>query len=199
VAWAVFDRLAQLQPASDSEPVIWRFTPAAQAIFVDWLVPFEIELRSDAMHPAMVSHLAKYRKLIPALALVFALIDTPDSGNLIGEDELIRALAWGKYLRTHANRLYAAAVTPETTDAATLLSKIRGRQADRWRWRDPRQLHASTGCGERAGPAWARPRLCARLRICWPTTIGCGATWCTAATPSAGVDPATATPSTRRH
>ncbi len=126
VAWAVFDRLAQLQPASDTDPVIWRFTPAAQEIFAEWLVPFEIQLRGDAMHPAMVSHLAKYRKLIPALALVFALIDTPDSGNLIGEDELIRALAWGNYLRTHANRLYVAAVMPETTDAATLLSKIRG-------------------------------------------------------------------------
>ncbi len=125
-AWAVFERLAALEPASDTDPVVWRFTPAAQEIFVEWLVPFEIELRGDAMHPAMVSHLAKYRKLIPALALVFALIDTPDTGNLIGEDELIRALAWGEYLRSHANRLYAAAVTPETTDAATLLSKIRG-------------------------------------------------------------------------
>jgi len=31
---------------------------------------------------------------------VFALIDTPDSGNLIGEGELHRALAWGDYLRT---------------------------------------------------------------------------------------------------
>jgi putative DNA primase/helicase len=125
-AWAVFERLAELQPASDTDPVIWRFTPEAQAIFVEWLVPFEIELRDETMHPAMVSHLAKYRKLIPALALVFALIDTPDNGNQIGEDELIRALAWGEYLRTHANRLYAAAVMPETTDAATLLSKIRG-------------------------------------------------------------------------
>jgi putative DNA primase/helicase len=92
---------------------------------VEWLVPFETEIRSDALHPAMVSHLAKYRKLIPALAMVFALIDTPDSGNLVGEAELMRALAWGDYLRTHANRLYAAAVTPQTADAATLLSKIR--------------------------------------------------------------------------
>jgi putative DNA primase/helicase len=73
----------------------------------------------------MVSHLAKYRKLIPALALVFALIDTPDSGGVIHERELIRALAWGDYLRTHAKRLYAAAVIPETTGAATLLSKIK--------------------------------------------------------------------------
>jgi putative DNA primase/helicase len=130
-AWAVFDRLAQLQPASDTEPVIWRFSPDAQALFVEWLIPFETEIRGDDLHPAMVSHLSKYRKLIPALALVFALIDTPDSGGVIHEAELIRALAMGDYLRTHANRLYAAAVIPETTDAVTLLSKIKaGRLAD---------------------------------------------------------------------
>jgi putative DNA primase/helicase len=121
----VFDRLAGLQPATDTEPVVWRFDGAAQALFVAWLVPFEVELRGDVLHPAMVSHLAKYRKLIPALALVFALIDTPDSGGVIHEAELIRALAMGDYLRSHANRLYAAATTPETKGAATLLSKIK--------------------------------------------------------------------------
>ena len=125
-AWAVFERLAALQPATDTDPVVWRFTPDAQVIFVEWLVPFESELRSDALHPAIVSHLAKYRKLIPALALIFAMIDAPESGNVVGADELIRALAFGDYLRTHATRLYAAAVTPETTDAASLLSKIYG-------------------------------------------------------------------------
>lgn len=125
-AWAVFERLAELQPANDTEPNVWRFDEAAQALFVEWLVPFETEIRGDDLHPAMVSHLSKYRKLIPALALVFALIDTPDSGGLIHEDELLRALAFGEYLRTHANRLYAAAVMPETTDAATLLSRLKG-------------------------------------------------------------------------
>lgn len=124
-AWSVFERLAALEPAGEDDPVVWRFTPQAQAIFVEWLVPFERELRSDALHPAVVSHLAKYRKLIPALALVFALIDTPDSGNVVGEVELMRAIAWAKYLRTHANRLYATAVAPEISDAANLLSKIR--------------------------------------------------------------------------
>ena len=131
-AWAVFERLAVLQPASDTEPNVWRFDDAAQALFVEWLVPFEIELRGDDLHPAMVSHLSKYRKLIPALALVFALIDTPDSGGVIHERELIRALSFGDYLRTHANRLYAAAVMPETTDAVTLLSRIKaGKLVDR--------------------------------------------------------------------
>lgn len=125
-AWAVFERLATLAPASETDARVWRFDAAAQALFVEWLVPFETEIRGDDMHPAMVSHLSKYRKLIPALALVFALIDTPDSGNVIGERELTRALAWGDYLRTHAQRLYAAAVIPETVAAAALLTKIKG-------------------------------------------------------------------------
>lgn len=121
----VFARLAELQPATDTEPVVWRFNDAAQALFVAWLVPFEVEIRGNELHPAMISHLAKYRKLIPALALIFALIDTPDSGGVIHEAELIRALAMGHYLRSHANRLYAAAVMPETKGATTLLSKIK--------------------------------------------------------------------------
>jgi len=131
-AWAVFERLAALQPTNETEPVVWRFSAHAQAVFVEWLVPFETEIRGDDLHPAMVSHLSKFRKLIPALALVFALIDTPDSGGIVHEPELLRALAMGDYLRSHANRLYAAAVMPETTDAATLLSRIKaGKLADR--------------------------------------------------------------------
>lgn len=130
-AWAVFERLAQLEPADDGEPAVWRFSPEAQAIFAEWLVPFECELRSNDLHPALVSHLAKYRKVIPALALIFAMIDTPDSGGIVGERELVRALAWGDYLRTHAERLYAAAVVPESEGARTLLVKIKaGRLAD---------------------------------------------------------------------
>lgn len=123
-ASAVFERLAKLLPASDAEPVEWRFSADAQGLFVEWLVPFETELRGDGLHPALVSHLAKYRKLVPALALVIALVDTPDNGNVIGERELLRALAWADYLRSHAERLYAAAVTPETTGAKMLLDKI---------------------------------------------------------------------------
>ena len=83
------------------------------------------------LHPALVSHLSKYRKLVPALALIFALVDTPESGHLIHERELIRAFAWADYLRTHAERLYAAAVMPETSAAKQLLDKIKaGKLAD---------------------------------------------------------------------
>ena len=129
-----------MQPATDTDPVIWRFSPEAQALFVEWVVPFEKEIRGDELHPAMVSHLAKYRKLIPALALVFALIDTPDSGGVIHETELMRALAWSEYLRTHAQRLYSTAVTPDAGVAAALLAKIKaGKLQDGFKLKDVQQ------------------------------------------------------------
>lgn len=125
-AWAVFERLNGLLPATDDDPQEWRFSPEAQAFFYEWLIPFETGIRGDELHPALVSHLAKWRKLIPALALIFALVDTPDTNGVIHERELIRALAWAEYLRTHAERLYAAALVPETTGAHALLAKIKG-------------------------------------------------------------------------
>jgi putative DNA primase/helicase len=131
-AFEVFERLVALEKTNRSEPVVWRFNDEAQKMFVDWLVPFEKEIRGDSLHPAMVSHLSKYRKLIPALALLFALIDTPNSGGVVHTNELARALEWYEYLRSHATRLYSSAVTPETTDAVTLLDKIKaGKLVDR--------------------------------------------------------------------
>ena len=127
IAYAVFDRLADLQPASETEPAVWSFDAEAQALFIEWRTPFERELKSGELHPAMESHLAKYRKLVPALALVFALIDTPDSGK-VGRKELIRALSWCDYLRSHATRMYSAAVMPETFGAHALLAKLKAKK-----------------------------------------------------------------------
>jgi len=124
-AWAVLERLNQLQSATDTDPQEWRFTPEAQNLYWEWAEPFEMEIRGEDLHPALISHLSKYRKLVPALALIFALVDTPDSGNVIHERELLRALAWCDYLRTHAERMYAAAVIPETAGAKQLLDKIK--------------------------------------------------------------------------
>lgn len=123
-ALAVFERLAALETDDDS-PQVWSFDPEAQALFAQWLEPFETEIRGDELHPALVSHLSKYRKLVPALALIFALVDTPDNAHKIGKGELMRALSWAEYLRTHAERLYAAAVTPASSTAHALLNKIK--------------------------------------------------------------------------
>jgi putative DNA primase/helicase len=120
----IFSRFSDLKSGDNNRPVEWSFSKDAQSIYNDWIVTIETEIRGDSLHPAMSSHLAKYRKLIPALALIFALIDDPDSNRVVQIDHLQRALNWGKYLRTHANRLYSAAITPETQGAQVLLKKI---------------------------------------------------------------------------
>ena len=130
VANAAFDRLANLQPAkgegmeADEAPAVWQFDSVAQPIFNEWFIALELELRSETLHPAMESHLSKYRKLIPAIALLLALIDAPDSNNRVGARELARAIGWAQYLRSHAERIYSAASTPDTSAAKALLQRI---------------------------------------------------------------------------
>ena len=130
-AYAVFTRLAAMPP----QPEPWQFDDEAQEIYRQWDVEHQTLIRqegSEALHPALVSHYAKYAKLVPALALIFALIDTPESQGAIGKNELLRALAWVDYLKAHAERIYSAASRPETSGAHTLLAKIRaGKLSDR--------------------------------------------------------------------
>jgi putative DNA primase/helicase len=120
-AYEVFNRLALLEP---NEEVPWRFDDESQSIFVDWLTDLEQTVRSDEMHPAMESHLLKYEKLIPSLALIFTLIDNPNPDQKIAKTELVRALAWDEYLRTHAERIYHSANTSSVTGSKRILSEI---------------------------------------------------------------------------
>jgi hypothetical protein len=132
-AFETFQRLDAMPPGTDPEtgepaPAVYRFTPDAQAEFDDWRHDFETALRSGEHHPAMESHLSKYRKLVPALALVCALADGETEVSM---DSLLRALAWGDYLKSHATRAYGAGTGPNTDAATALLAKIEaGKVAD---------------------------------------------------------------------
>jgi putative DNA primase/helicase len=123
----VFARLAGMDPISlgarkvytDSIPVL-QFNEAAQERFNSWWVALEIDLRSGTYSPFMESHISKYRKLVPTLALLDHLI-LGHSGD-IGIDSLKRAIAWQKFLLSHAERAYAA-VTAGSKDTAKALAK----------------------------------------------------------------------------
>jgi hypothetical protein len=123
----VFSRLAAVNPISlgakqvytDSIPVL-QFTEAAQERFNLWWTALENELRNGVNSPFMESHISKYRKLVPALALLDHLI--VGSTGAIGVDSLKRAIAWKKFLLSHAERAYAA-VTAGSKDAAKALAK----------------------------------------------------------------------------
>lgn len=134
-AFAVFERLDMLMPDGDGNPITLKFSPAAQSLFDEWREGFESMLRAGDLLPALESHLAKHRKLIPALALVCGLAD--GETDAISEVSLARALDWYEYLRTHAERAYRAGQTPETEGAKSLLSRIRaGDVADGFKARE---------------------------------------------------------------
>jgi hypothetical protein len=123
----VFKRLATLDPIAlgarqhypDSIPV-FSFTEDAQVLFNTWWSKLENNLRSEEHHPALESHISKYRKLVPALALLNHLII--GGQGTIGIDSLKRAIGWQEFLLTHATRAYAA-VTSATMDSAKALSR----------------------------------------------------------------------------
>lgn len=100
-----------------------RFDADALAIFRDWRTDLENELRSDDLHPALESHLAKYRKLVPGLALILHLSDR-QTGS-VGTIPLLQAINLAKYFRSHAERLYASVAMPEVKAAKTILKKIK--------------------------------------------------------------------------
>jgi len=126
---AVFERLDTLDPAvigatvEDGGIPFLRFDEAAQALFSEWRGDFEQRIRSGEDHAAIESHLAKYRKVVPALALLMHLAD--DGGAAVGETALLRALAWAEYLETHARRAYASVTQAEAESARALLKRIR--------------------------------------------------------------------------
>ena len=134
-AWAVFDRLDTLDPQAigamqdtdlDGNPEdapYLRLSEAALALFVQWRTELEGRLRSADLHPAVESHLAKYRKLVPALALICHLAD--DGSGPVSETAMLRALGWATYLESHARRIYGGAVSPEVEAARAILRRIK--------------------------------------------------------------------------
>jgi putative DNA primase/helicase len=132
MAHDVFFRLDGLNPSeigatadgdeADGIPYL-RFSPEAQDAFDNWRGTLERKIRSGDEHAAIESHLAKYRSLIPSLALLTHLAD----GNVgpIGLECVLRSIAWGAYLESHARRIYSVTINPDAASAKPLAQKLR--------------------------------------------------------------------------
>ncbi len=123
----VLERLEGMAPLRDAaEPGAipkMRFSPEAQGLFDVWRESLETRLRGDAEHPMLEAHLAKYRSLIPSLALILHLTESADGP--VELPALERAIAWGEYLESHAKRIYAPALLPDVDAARTLLTHLK--------------------------------------------------------------------------
>ncbi len=144
-AWKTFERLDRLDPdaiGAERDPFeplpFLRVDEQAQGDFADWRREVEGALRSADMSPALESHLAKYRKLVPALALINHLAD--GGAGRISQTALARALALAEYLETHARRAFGAGAAAETAVAKLILARIRkGDLSDGFSARDIRR------------------------------------------------------------
>ena len=126
----IFRRLSTLGPAGlgaaeltpDEVPFL-RFGAATQELFDAWRGDLEQTLRAEEDHPVLLSHVAKYRSLMPSLALIGHLIDDVAGGPTgpVSRAAAARAVAWCEYLQGHARRLYAS-VTDRARVAAALLA-----------------------------------------------------------------------------
>jgi putative DNA primase/helicase len=106
------------------QPLAYCYDPDAQSLFVEWFSELEQKLRNPSIHPVLVSHLAKYRKLQPALALLFELADD-GSKHTVSLDHAKQAAAWCAYLESHARRIYSMIVSPQRQAAAELGRRLR--------------------------------------------------------------------------
>jgi len=139
IASQVFRRLVQLE--SDN-PLRFRFDLEAQELFVEWLADLESKVRGGELHAALVSHLSKYRSLMPSLALLFELADRVAGGfdGFVGAnpgesqnfwvslEHAKQAAAWCDYLESHARRVYSCVTTSRMRAARELADKIKQRK-----------------------------------------------------------------------
>lgn len=110
------------------EPTVVSFSTEAQEIFNQWREELENEkLCNTDEHPALVSHLAKYRSLMPSLALIIHLVDCCQSGVIppVSATAAGKACAFCEYLESHAQRIYGMAINNPTEAANLILRKIK--------------------------------------------------------------------------
>jgi putative DNA primase/helicase len=132
-AWDVFERMGKLDEEAlrklgahkgpYDKTYYFRFDQEARAEFLAWRRPFERRLRSGELSPALQGHFAKYRKLVPALALINHLAD--GGKETVGRAALRKALAFSVYLESHAQRIYGAADMVELAAGEAILLHIK--------------------------------------------------------------------------
>jgi Protein of unknown function (DUF3987) len=132
-AYQTFERMAKLDLTAalrvgavkgpfDKVPFL-RFDQAAHEDFLGWRTDLERQLKSSELSPALEGHLAKYRKLVPSLALVNHLAD--GGTGPVSHRALLKALAAAHYLETHARRVYGSASEAELSASKAILKRIR--------------------------------------------------------------------------
>jgi len=103
-------------------PVLLHFDTDGQRLFNEWFGGHESTLRKSDLDSSLNSHFAKYRSLVPGLALLFHLLD----GNIgaVKESPLFAAIKFADYLKAHAFRIYASVNRTDQAPTIALAKRL---------------------------------------------------------------------------
>lgn len=107
-----------------------RFAPDAQKVFYEFEKKLELKILPEETG-LLQEHFAKYRSLMPSLALIFHVCDVlahnePKEGkNLVSKQAAEMAVAWCGYLASHARRIYGLLDNAPVEGAKRLLKGIK--------------------------------------------------------------------------
>ncbi len=117
----------------------FHFDDESQQLFYEWWEELQNHKLIADESPIIIEHFAKYRSLVPSLALIFHLIEIA-SGNEPGSitvSSLRRALAYTEYLESHARRIYSLGSGQAFNHASELAKKIKqGKLSNQFTLRD---------------------------------------------------------------
>ncbi|MDB6005471.1 MAG: hypothetical protein JWR15_2458 [Prosthecobacter sp.] len=132
-----------VQLGRDGVPT-FRFEQDAQEQFTEWRSKLEHRLRSGRLPVPFEAHLGKYRKLVPALAVLIHVAE--EFGGHVTLSALERAIAFADCLESHAARVFGSAVVADSDAVQELLRKLREGSAglpEEFKARDVRQKNWS--------------------------------------------------------
>ena len=132
-----FDPEKDVGASKDAKPEPFkRFDDDAQQLWIEWSTRLNNRTREGALSRAMTTHLAKYEKLVAALALIFHLVDCASvldeqgASVVIGRNlpvnraQLERAIKFSDYLETHAARVYSSGALGSVEAAKLIHNRI---------------------------------------------------------------------------
>ena len=149
----------------------FRFNDAAQDLFNEWLTILEKDKLQQDEQPILLEHFAKYRSLVPCLALIFHLINVVDgkTGAKVNYDAVLGAIAWCGYLENHARRIYGMMRNTSFEATKKLANKIQNNELPspfslrdiyrkEWSLLDDKEL-ARKACNELVDANWLRMEM----------------------------------------
>jgi hypothetical protein len=104
------------------QSLLLHFEKDAQELHDRWCLKNEMLIASGKLDASRQSHFAKYRSMVPALALIFHLLD--EHLGPVCQDCLIKAIKFSAVLKKHADRIYASAAGYDHASTRTLAGHL---------------------------------------------------------------------------